>query len=1551
MKNIILILFLLVVSISVYSQDGPTIVIEDVVINETDFQETGIVPIRSVFNQEISLSVEYRYFNPETGNFEEPALPPSNFHKIEFEFWDKTNNRTLTGRKRLKYWDSTPSSYSDKIQISANTDYEFRYYIYEIGSAISYRITYVKDRYPVPSEPNDPVISDQKCGEVTLRRSGSPPEGTTWYWQGKNANGTSTTKGAWTTFKANEGSGTYYIRAHNSSGWSTGSGSVYVDIPSPPDKPDAPSVSNNNGSTVLTRGTPPDGVTWYWQETETGESTSNSDSSIELTSGTVYYLKARLNDVDCWGPARVINYTIDEPNLPPFTVADEDRNWVSTVAYDIDGNMKANSVSYANALGKPDQVQSVDVKTGKIWAAQTLYDQQGRPAFQTLGSAVDAVTPNTFKYRSGFIKKSNGSSYTTTDFDTNPDNPATVGAQAGTLGWYYSNNNTAEPYQDITSYPFIRQVYSDLNPGSVLKTIGGNKVNGAWPQSYTFTMPASGELSQTVAFGESKYNTVKTVKTVSRDVHGVENVVFTDTDGKTLAVARSGGGSARSMTAAIGEQGFIDIHVPSGTTGFSIAKPSGVQTVIYNLITEAKTTTATTSLPHGFYRVAVTNPDGYNPSNPVKVTYKENYYDYALYEYDKAGNLVASYQPYGNTKSAKPKTTYRYNALGQLVYTNSPDEGEAWFRYRKDGQIRFSQNSVQKATGEFSYTNYDKQARPVESGVVVSTAFNTADPDTNTLPSGTRKERQFTVYDTGEDIAAGGNTRAQSFVVGNVAKTRNAYTTTWYSYDVYGRVTWMVQDIAGVGKKTIDYEYHPVSGLVSRVVYQKDAASERFIHKYTYNEADQLVKVETSTDGNSYATRATYTYYENGNLKRTELGNNLQGIDYVYNLAGQLKSINHPALSAAKDPGNDGNDIFGMAVDYHQNDYMRNSSALAPTTYGTDRLDGNIKGIRWNNKHRPLTGAENAYSYTYNRSNWLAAATYGQYSESSGSDTDADITSTAVTESGSTLPLEATNSIVLKPGFHAKAGSTFTARIVRADGFEEHAKGDYNVALTYDANGNIKTLNRNKNTVNGSNAMDKLSYTYKSGKPNRLDHVGDAAGTVAGADDIESQNAGNYVYNAIGQLVENKKEGIKYTYNAAGLVIQVQKNNVPLVKFFYNDRGQRVRKESYVNGSLSKTGYYVRDASGNAMAIYQGTSAKEYPIYGSGRLGVYFKQGGSALYQVADHLGNVRALIQDDGNLAGATDFYPFGMVMPGRTLQSAEGYRYAYQGQEKDAETGKEAFQLRLWDSRIGRWLTTDPYGQYNSPYLGMGNDPMNGIDPDGGWKTKFGAWLYKTFNGGGTIVGEKGNWSVAQRGDDGWDTFVSNHPNGNFNTAGEIMWNSAGMRGVTGDAFSIGGGYAANIFVGADINAEFTWVIRGKDASFIPNFTLGPAATIGDGGEVTASAFLSRKHYVGAVSDIKARDLGGYSVFVEGGLTPGVGGFVGGDVSLSPTGRPTWVSVYGGVSAGAEASPLSVVNIKAGVRHNTLLIHSNGNIYINNPVEPSKNLMIDKNFNTVYE
>jgi RHS repeat-associated protein len=82
-----------------------------------------------------------------------------------------------------------------------------------------------------------------------------------------------------------------------------------------------------------------------------------------------------------------------------------------------------------------------------------------------------------------------------------------------------------------------------------------------------------------------------------------------------------------------------------------------------------------------------------------------------------------------------------------------------------------------------------------------------------------------------------------------------------------------------------------------------------------------------------------------------------------------------------------------------------------------------------------------------------------------------------------------------------------------------------------------------------------------------------------------------------------------------------------------------------------------------------------------------------------------------------AMDYGVWGDVL--REMKAAEfTYRFGYQGQfaEKDEETGWNHFELREYDAVIGRWTSKDPYSQYYSLYVGMGNDPVNGTDPDGG-------------------------------------------------------------------------------------------------------------------------------------------------------------------------------------------------------------------------------------------
>src|SRR5437868_1788017 len=95
-----------------------------------------------------------------------------------------------------------------------------------------------------------------------------------------------------------------------------------------------------------------------------------------------------------------------------------------------------------------------------------------------------------------------------------------------------------------------------------------------------------------------------------------------------------------------------------------------------------------------------------------------------------------------------------------------------------------------------------------------------------------------------------------------------------------------------------------------------------------------------------------------------------------------------------------------------------------------------------------------------------------------------------------------------------------------------------------------------------------------------------------------------------------------------------------------------------------------------------------------------------------------RRVTQIHSPFVAGGDYYPFGLTMNDREIKT-EPYRFGYQGQysEENTQTGWNEFELRMYDSRIGRWVSPDPYRQFKNPYLGMGNDPVNAIDKDGGW------------------------------------------------------------------------------------------------------------------------------------------------------------------------------------------------------------------------------------------
>jgi len=864
--------------------------------------------------------------------------------------------------------------------------------------------------------------------------------------------------------------------------------------------------------------------------------------------------------------------------------------------------------------------------------------------------------------------------------------------------------------------------------------------------------------------------TAQYFKTVSVDADGKQAVTFTDVEGREVARCLSGmvnGANVKTQTTtlAIPPGEYRDIHITdqAATTSVTLSGTSMKYTIYrletyhdFNKTTTNPTnpatpagaivingTTTSRSLAPGFYRIANTSTAASPPT--ITVSYDLNYHNFTLNIYDLAGRLAATVPPNTvryNTVPNNPAppsyilptdvrsefSYYRYNSLGQLLWDQTPDGGRTDYYYRKDGQIRFSQNAKQVAESRYSYTNYFANGRPQESGEAyksgVTTTILANGVDATALPSSsTKKVLVLTKYDVPNATPSGWT---QKNMVGRVsyvekkeeiASTLTITSKNWYSYDELGRAAWTGEWTAGIGNKFMEYTYD-LLGNVTKTVYQgKGSATDELHHMYAYNNEGQLQ--HASVRKNALATTlprkvADYAYYKTGGgLKSVTYDEGFKSFAYSYTLHGQLKGINLADMGTAY---NAYPSVFAMALDYYTNDF-RTTMATTPaaptespvnnTVYG---YSGNIARQQWKAPDA-LVGAANfkgtfAYTYTYNHRSEL---TGGQFAE------------------GGT------------------GGTPYTLTYDPNHKYREYG-------MTYDLNGNLLTLDRYGATP--GTVRENYAYSYNANK-NQLNSLSGTFQTLPGY--LKMQSANNYMYDAIGQLTDDVVENLRQVYDVYGKVVQVTDRATPTpnlkVQYWYNAGGMRIKKTAYSNATNYTSTYYSY-AGSNLAAIYtetvtNGTSGgilhTESPMYGAGRVGTAYLTSGaieSYVYEVRDHLGNVRVTFRRqclscrEENLLfieSYADYYPYGWVLPGRNGNNGTAYRYGFQGEfaEKDAETGWNAFELRMYESRLGRWMATDPYDQYWSPYIGMGNNPINGVDPNGGAFNGLKAWIYAQTHG----------------------------------------------------------------------------------------------------------------------------------------------------------------------------------------------------------------------------
>ncbi len=759
------------------------------------------------------------------------------------------------------------------------------------------------------------------------------------------------------------------------------------------------------------------------------------------------------------------------------------------------------------------------------------------------------------------------------------------------------------------------------------------------------------------------------------------------------------------------------------------------------------------------------------------VTYSSSEYQYTLYYYDQAGNLVKTIPPAGvvkdrsaewinNVKAAKAAgtilvpehrlaTEYRYNTLNQVVAQKSPDGGESHFWYDRLGRLAVSQNAKQAATHAYSYTIYDQLGRITEVGEITSgeamtdATSRTEESLADWVNDAARQKTQITrtVYDLPDETLAefkvldARNLRNRvawtaTYPIGDSLLTNGYDNGTFYSYDIHGNVDTLLQDYkysvmadAHNRWKKVSYNYDLISGKVNQVNYQA-GKPDAFYHRYSYDAENRITNVETSHDSIYWENDAFYQYYKHGPLARSVIGQQqVQGLDYAYTLQGWIKGVNGTALTADQDMGGDGadggitaRDAFSYSLHYFgDNEYKSINGNVQPFASATAAgsgfkplYNGNIGAMSVN---LPKVGEPLFYAYGY----------------------------------------DALNRIVRMDAVKGFNTTTNTWTPVAVPDFGER--------VSYDPNGNILGYNRKGNSTwaNKPENMDNLTYHYIPGT-NQLDHIQDTVHHDNYDNDIDDQLAGNYKYDAIGNLVSDDSANITHIdWTVYGKISRISKRDNSTITYTYDAAGNRISKKV---GNV--TTWYVRDATGNVMSVYThgdntvrngALSQTEVDLYGSSRLGISTRVTNvdtadvegipleaqdtarittfirdNKFFELGNHLGNVLATVSDtkqevagDGNtvdhyeadVASANDYYPFGMQEPGRSWNAGK-YRYGFNGQERNDDIKGEgnSYTAAFWeyDPRIGRRWNVDPVVKpHESPFATYANNPILIVDPDG--------------------------------------------------------------------------------------------------------------------------------------------------------------------------------------------------------------------------------------------
>lgn len=200
-----------------------------------------------------------------------------------------------------------------------------------------------------------------------------------------------------------------------------------------------------------------------------------------------------------------------------------------------------------------------------------------------------------------------------------------------------------------------------------------------------------------------------------------------------------------------------------------------------------------------------------------------------------------------------------------------------------------------------------------------------------------------------------------------------------------------------------------------------------------------------------------------------------------------------------------------------------------------------------------------------------------------------------------------------------------------------------------------------------------------------------------------------YDYDSAGNVLYDSHAGLNLRYNDLNLIEKVMRGDTIVAKYSYLSDGAKLSATDSAGNGLYYSGSLIYTKHGAALTM-------ESCAFTGGRF-VATATGVEARYFVTDHLGSVRAVVNDEGEVLERNDYYPFGSRWDDGLLSDN---RYRYNGKEAQAFLNNPYldYGARQYDSDGGIWLGKDPLSEKYypiSPYMFCLGNPIRHVDLTG--------------------------------------------------------------------------------------------------------------------------------------------------------------------------------------------------------------------------------------------